>query len=383
LGPLWQAAARKARPTLWAVGRRPTLSLERLRRARVAAQLLHKPRRSNAVEVVRHLLGVQAQLGRAATLALAARTDGLTPEVIERARVEDRDIVVNWAMRGTLHLVAAQDHGWLLPLMLAPRIANSRRRAYALGLKANPDQAVQAVVRMLEREGPLTRQQILERLRRRRLGEINEGVIYHLLFLTTAAGDVCYGPNRGKDRCLVLVRDWLGATEAMERDAALAELAVRYLAAHGPATPEDLAFWSGLGLGDARRGWRAIEERLVEVRTKGTTLWTLRSSPGESPAGVVRLLPNFDEYVLGWMDRGFAVTPDRWKAINRGAGWIHPVVLADGRMVGVWKGKRASESLRLVGAGCGPLSPAGRRRVVAEGAATAAFQGASAEVSFG
>jgi hypothetical protein len=250
-------------------------------------------------------------------------------------------------------------------------------------LEGDPSRAVQAVERMLEREGPLTRREVLERLRRRKLGKVDEAVAYHVLFLTAAAGAVCYGPDRGRDRCFVLVRDWLGEPRALDREAALAELAVRYLASHAPAGPEDLAYWSGLRMGDARRAWRGVEDRVTVVRARGTQLWTLRSAPDEHPVGVVRLLPNFDEYVLGWKDRGFAVTPDRWKAINRGAGWIHPVVLVDGRLVGVWKGMRASGSLRVEVSAFGSLSAAVRRRVVAEAGATAAYEGAAAEVSFG
>src|SRR6266705_2451095 len=102
-------------------------------------------------------------------------------------------------MRGTLHLIPAEDYGWLRPLVLERRISNSHRRLRQLDLQGDPSRAVRAVVRMLEREGPLTRGEILERLRRRRLRAVDEAVAYHVLFLTAAAGGVCYGPSRGKD----------------------------------------------------------------------------------------------------------------------------------------------------------------------------------------
>ncbi len=359
-------------------------SAERLRRARVAAQLLDRPGRSKPVDLVRRLLAVQAQVLSAAGLALAARTEGFTREAVDAARLKDRSIVLTWAMRGTLHLVTAEDYGWLRPLVLEPRIANAHRRLRQLGLTGDqPAKAEQAVERMLGREGPLTRRQILERLRRLGFPTADEAIAYHLVWLSASEGAVCYGPTRGADRCFVLVRDWIGGTKPMDRDAALAELAVRYLTAHGPAAPEDLAFWSGMRMADVRRGWRSIADRLVEVETSGVTLWTLKSAVRQATEGIVRLLPNFDEYLLGWKDRSFAVAPARWKEINRGGGWLYPVVLVDGRAAGTWKGQRAPKSFGVEVRPFGRLSAEVRRQVAAEADSVGAFLGTPAETTFG
>jgi hypothetical protein len=340
--------------------------------------------RSTPAEIVRHLVGVQSQAPSAAALALATRTRGLTREDLRRAREGDRSIVLTWAMRGTLHLLAAEDYGWLLPLATEPRIANSHRRLRQLGLKGEPSRAVRAVKEMLERDGPLTRQEVLERLRRRRFGGVDERVAYHILFLAAAEGGACYGPSKGKDRCFVSVRDWIGEPDRVDRESALSELVVRYLVAHGPATPVDLASWAGIRLSDVRRGWRAVAHRLVEVRGPNEPLWTLRSAPlAGAAAGLVRLLPNFDEYLLGWKDRTFAVAPDRLRAINAGAGWLHPVVLADGRAVGTWKGERDGAGYRVSVTPFGSLSAAVKKRVAEEAGPVGDFLGTPATVAFG
>src|SRR6266545_4105008 len=99
-----------------------TLADDEVRRRRTAAQHLHRPRRRSAVDLVRHLTGIQAQSLPAARLAFPARTEGLTAERVDRARLRDRSIVHTWAMRGTLFLIAAEDFGWLVPLVLEPRI---------------------------------------------------------------------------------------------------------------------------------------------------------------------------------------------------------------------------------------------------------------------
>jgi hypothetical protein len=250
-------------------------------------------------------------------------------------------------MRGTLHLVAAEDYGWLAPLVIEPRVRNAYRRLRQEGISHDiATRAVRHIERMLGREGSLTRPEIAERLRRR--GIRTEGqAIAHLVWLAAAQGVVCYGPDGDGEPGLVLVREWIDRSTPLDRQAALAELATRYLAAHGPAEPEDLSAWSGIRLGDAKRAWGSIRARLAEVQTTVGPRWTIRSRRSEAPRGLVRLLPSFDEYLLGWRDRGFAVTQKDLKRINRGGGWLHPVVVGDGRAVAIWKPHRGTEGLTV------------------------------------
>ena len=229
------------------------LSDDRVRRMRTGAQLLHRPARRSVVELVKHLTGVQAQVLSAAELALRARTKGLTPERIDLARVRDRSIVLTWAMRGTLHLIAAEDYGWLVPLTTEPGLVNAYRRLNQEEVPADqPAKAVRLISRMLEREGPLTRAEIADRLQREGIRVAGQAIA-HLMWLAAAQGVICYGP----DQRFALVADWLGEPKPWERDEALAELAVRYLRSHGPAGPADLAYWSGIRTSDATRARRS------------------------------------------------------------------------------------------------------------------------------
>jgi hypothetical protein len=325
-----------------------TLTDDEVRRRRTAAQHLHRSRRRSAVDLVQHLTGVQAQSLPAARLAFPARTDGITAERVDRARLRDRSIVHTWAMRGTLYLIAAEDFGWLVPLAVEPRIQHAFRRLEQEGVPPDqPATAVRLIERMLGRQGPLTRPEIGERLRSGGIRTQGQALV-HLLWLASAQGVICRGPERGRDQCFVLVRDWIGEPEPMERDAALAELAARFLTAHAPADPADLAAWSGIRAGDARRAWSAIEDRLVEVETDRGALWSLRRSAPEAPPGVIRLIPWWDEYLLGWKDRGLVAPPDRWRKINRdGRGWLNPTILADGVAMGVWNTKPSAKGLHV------------------------------------
>jgi Winged helix DNA-binding domain len=357
------------------------LSDDGLRRVRSASQLLYRPKRSGPAVLVRHLVGVQAQILSAAGLALRVRTEGLTAARVDRARLNDRSIALLWAMRGTLHLVAAEDVGWLTDLTVASNPGSSNRRLREMGV--GPEQTaagVRAIERMLDREGPLTRGEIGERLRRR--GLPTEGqILPHLLWLAAARASVCFGPDRDGQRTHVLVRDWLGAPRRMDRDSAVAELAVRYLRSHAPATPTDLSSWSGVGISDAKRGWRAIEDRLVEVATVRGPMWRLGNREPEAPRGLVRLLPSFDEYLLGWRDRSPVARPDHWRKIHPGAGWYHPAALVDGRGVGTWKADLRPDVTRIEVRPFTRLSPAVRSGLQAEAEALGGYLRVSTDLT--
>jgi winged helix DNA-binding protein len=336
------------------------------------------------VDLVRHLTGVQAQILSAAGLALRARTESMTAARIDRARLRDRSIVCTWAMRGTLHLIAAEDLGWLPPLVLDRQLDQSRRRLRQLGMTGDdPDRAVGAIARILHRDGPLTRAELADRLQQRGFRMKEWPISYHLILLASAGGGICPGPDRGRERSFVPVRDWIGEPRTLERDAALAELAVRYLAGHGPAEPADLAFWSGIRMADAKRAWQAVDDRLIEVRAgPGRPLWTLKRRKADVPGGVVRLLPSFDEYLLGWKDRAFVAARDRWRKINPGAGWYHPAVLIDGRGAGTWKAEKRSDVVSIHVEPFSRVNPAGRKDLAQEADDLGRFLGANSELAF-
>ena len=298
-----------------------------------------------------------------AELGLHGRSEGLTRARIDRARLRDRSIVRTWAMRGTLHLIASDDHGWLVPLLTEPGIANARRRLAQEGVSASQaDRAIPLIGRMLTDHGPLTRREIAERLARRRI-PVEGQAIAHLVWMAAATGAIVYGPDRDGDNCFVETRDWLGdPPPPRDRDGALRELAIRYLRAHGPAGPQDLAAWSGLGARDAKRAWSSIADRVVPFPGRAEEAWTLRRARIAEPADVVRLLPAFDEFLLGWRDRTFALAPKLARSVNRGGGIIRPVLIVDGRVEATWRSVDQRPQLEPFE----PLTPSTRRRVAAE-----------------
>jgi hypothetical protein len=171
----------------------------------------------------------------------------------------------------------------------------------------------------------------------------------HLALTAVVSGIACLGPDKGKQTCLVRRQDWLPMPPAFDRDSALAELALRYLSGFGPATDRDFAYWSGLPLRDVRAGLESISGELEQVRIGDGDALALRGSLPRLPAkGQLRMLGNFDTYLLGWKDRGFSVSGEHAQHVKEGGGgWIRPVIVEDGIVVGGWRSKRANGRLEV------------------------------------
>jgi hypothetical protein len=300
--------------------------------ARLTAQALAGAPLTSPEAVAERLLAVQGQDPRGARLAVRARTAGLTAADVDRALGEDRTLLVTWLNRGTLHLVRREDYPWLQALTTPPlRTANATRLRQTGVSARQAEKGVATIERALAAEGPLTRPQLKERLEAARVPTAGQALV-HVLFAAALAGLTVRGPVVGKEQAYVLVRDWLGAQPKVDRGRALAELARRYLAGHGPAGDRDLARWAGLPLRDARAGLEAIAGEL-EQRPDG--LVDLAGRPPPEPLPPPRLLGAFDPLLLGWSSREEVVGPHKLLVTINGI--FRPFALVGGRAVGTWR----------------------------------------------
>jgi hypothetical protein len=315
------------------------------------AQLLHPSTAAKTAHEAVERAIIQAQDARAARLGIRARSTGLTEGGVERERLEDRSFVRAWAMRGTIHLISSEDYPWIRDLVAPPLIPPSQKRMAQEGMTPAMAERARPIVRKLLQGGPATRAEMREALARRRIRPKGRQALVHLLFLMTYEGEIVTGPYVGTKETMVLARDWLGRRKPRSPKDPAAELARRYLLGYGPATIEDFRWWSGLRAADARSGWAALGDELVE---EGTGLWRLRSqgAPAGRPAPV-RLLPMWDHYFLGYRDRTHVGPPEVVGGVGAG-GVFNPLVVADGRAVATWKLNR-----RGGGYGVG-LEPLGR-----------------------
>jgi DNA glycosylase AlkZ-like len=366
-----------------------SLSNSQVRLLRLRSQRL-LPQSSNGVssvtQIVKELCGIQAQELPSAALAVRVRSAALLAADVEQARVQERSIVRTWGMRGTLHLLATEDLGWLLPLLSPVFIAGDRRRRAELGLDEDTCARGMRVLRaMLANHGHLTRAEIVEQLASHDI-HLEGQARSHFLSRAALEGIICFGPNRGTEPTYVLLSDWLDQKDIelpiqpcnaatrylrvaglkgehpLSEDAAYAKLSLRYLHAYGPATPEDQAAWSGMSLSKTRAAWQYLADQLLEVNIAGSPAWMLKTQSAwleELPpfAPVVRLLPRYDVYLLGYQNRDLMVPRQYAKRINAGGGIVHPALLVDGQVVGTWKSQRVKDHLDVRIEPFGALAP--------------------------
>jgi Winged helix DNA-binding domain len=322
----------------------------RLARLRAATQLIHRPRSAkDPAAIARAIGGAQAQDVYAGPLQFRSRSQSVTAEDVKRARTEERSLLRTWVMRMTIHLIPTEDAGWWLPLF-EPIIERwSRTRLAQLGMpQAHQDKALRVAARALADEGPLTRSEVRERIEAAGV-ELNSQTGMHIVLVAVVAGIASLGPDRGKTTCLVRREDWLGKPPPFDRGKALAELARVYVRAFAPATDRDFAYWSGLPLRDIRVGLASIAPEIEEVRVGGETMLAPRGGLPRVPrTGQVRMLGNFDTYLLGWKDRRFSVADEHSLHVKEGGGgWIRPVIVEDGIVLGGWRSRRQGDRLEI------------------------------------
>lgn len=358
---------------------RPQVAAFRLGRHHLAKRA---PRES-LVAVVRDMCGVQAQVMAAAQVALWARVERLTTEDIEQALWQERTLVKTWSMRGTVHLLPAQDlpvHVGALKRALVGEVWRwiARHRVSAQEAQAMTEAVLEALA-----GGPLTRRELSEKVVTI-LGPQAKQWIEHswggLVKQACLEGRVSYGPNRRQEITFVRRNRWLPALNELPIEEAQAALLRRYLRSYGPAAPRDLAAWTGMNIGDVMPIWSRLRDELAEVNVEGKVGWILREDLDLLQEGTiddqhVRLLPSFDSYMLGHHDKSHLVDEAHYKLVYRKAGWLSPVVLVAGRVAGIWSYEYRGKRLLLRVQPFDGLSPAVRNGIEAEAADLGRFLG--------
>lgn len=317
--------------------------------------LLEPTTPANMLDVVERLGGAHAQMMSAAELSLAARIHDLSPTAVQTALWEDRTLVKSWFMRGTLHLVTARSFPTYVGALRTFKHYQSGSWLKYFGLKlAEMDDLLVAMQAVLHDSG-LTREQladaIADKLNKPHLREKMLGGWGSMLKPASFRGDLCYGPNAGKHITFVRPSAWMGEWQPVESEAAFAEAVRWFLNAYAPAQAANFARYIGMYVTPGKKVFHALDDELETVNIEGYEAHILASTrsaieSAQMPDCSVRLLPHFDPYtVVLAPQHEFLMPPEHKKRVYRNQGWISPVVLVNGRMVGVWEQKKKSKRI--------------------------------------
>lgn len=257
---------------------------------------------------------------------------------VEQA-IADRQIVRTWPMRGTLHLVAAEDVRWMQALLTPRIIASSVGHRKKLGIDDAKLQRAETIIRSELSGGKrMTRAELFQALEAGGVSTDSQRGAHLLNYYFSHIGLLCLGPNIGKKPAFVLLDEWLPATEPIPREQALGKLAERYFTSHGPATLKDFAGWAYLPMADARRGIELAKEKLVQETINDTIYWSGVGASQQTSTPTAFLLPGFDEFILGYKDRSAMIAPEHAnKIVPGGNGMFLATIVINGRVVGTWK----------------------------------------------
>ena len=342
--------------------RRPiVLDPARVHAWRIERQLLGRTKATSPVEVAQALVGVQAQVTSSAALAIALRSKpgrGKAPATDATMKaLRERRVVRSWAMRGTLHLFAADD----IPTIAAALGGkdNWRRPAWLrwFGVtELEMDALIDVIGEILDDGRPRTRAELAEEVTDR------VGPKQGMLLLGSwgsalkVASDRHYLVQSSEDETgtrFVRASRWLRTWRVETEAEALAKLVPRYLAAYGPSTFREVLRWWGVTLVATMKPiFAALGDALTEVEVHGVRAFVRTEDLGaiESTTprrGAVQLVGGFDPFIVGAGLRDQLLPPAHLKRVSRTAGWISPVVLVDGRAAGVWDAKRTASGLAI------------------------------------
>jgi winged helix DNA-binding protein len=328
----------------------------------VRSHLVERASADRLVEVVRHVCGIHAQVMGSTELQLVARVDGITQADVREALWERRELVKMWTLRWTLHIHAADE----IRLWTAARRAVVGAADHANDGLENVDEIVAAIGDAL-RGRQLTREELADavvgRVKTAPRERLASGWGYYLGD-AAIAGQLCFGPPQGQKVTFVHPDDWLGrGRPTWEPEVAVREVARRYAAAYGPVTHREFRQWLG-----------SRERSFVDLDFP-------KPKDAAATSQSVRLLPEYDVYVMGYRDRDAFVPPavrEQIKAHGKGryegpAGT--PFLLVDGVCAGIWRRRRTAKRIELAVEPARTLTRAERAGVDAEADRIGAFLG--------
>lgn len=331
-----------------------TFTAAQAARLRVQCQSLVGDGHATILDAAEHMLAMQGQDFPAVQWALGVRVPGSTQQDVVDAFASGK-LVRGWPMRGTLHALPADMLPWFLELTTEGVLGGVQRRWDFLEIdEAWLEKVRDAVIPMLRDGGRMTRKELTAALTDAGF-EITGSRGYHAIWYLSQTGTLVWGPmDDAGEHLLVLSDEWMPKPRKFDRDAALGEIARRYVNARGPVSRKDFAWWIGLTQGDAKAGIAAAGDALVEVTVDGDPMYMSAAAldthdPGSRTASAsVLSLTGFDEHLLGYQTRDIQLPPDHANLIVPGNnGVFRSTIVVGGITVGTWKRTKRAKRIDI------------------------------------
>ncbi len=305
---------------------------------RLLNQQLICPQLTTPYEVVSWMGGMQAQEYRMMRWAVGMRTKRPSARAFEKAYNEGRIVRVH-LFRTTWQLVAGEDLGWMLELCRDNALRGMAGWMHANGvdIPLAEQESIQLIFQdYLSKSRIAQKADFALALEDRGITMDGHRLSYHIR-LAEYSGLLCSGDLFPLKHSYALSADKLPQTPRITKEEALAKLARTYFRSRCPATLEDFVWWSGLNIGDCKKGINAIRSELIEERWKGLSFLCHQDSRTRGfRSGTITLLPSYDEYLIGYKSRHVAVHPDHMHRAHSGNGIFWPVILQNGEVMGNW-----------------------------------------------
>lgn len=329
------------------------ISLLRLQHQQILQPTFHKP-----AEVLSWLGAIQGQDYIGAKWSIGLRTEKTTDEEIEDALI-NKEILRTWLMRGTLHMVAARDIRWMLPLFATRIISGNARRYKELELDTETLlKSNDILTQALWVKKQLNRKELLMCLEQNKISTKGQRAAY-MLQRACYDGLICQINTIKNIPNYILLDEITSETTKLSREEAIAALVHRYFKSRGPATLQDFVWWSGLTVLDAKAGLEAVKNSLTEETIEGKAYWfSAENSKITKGKSIIHLLPGFDEFLLGYKDRIASLEQKysvKWCPGNNGM--FFPFLVVNGRVSGIWKRTLKKDSI-VIDINCFEPNPA-------------------------
>jgi hypothetical protein len=306
----------------------------------ISACRLHQQQITNKTfatpqSLVGYMGAIQAQDYPMSKWAIGLRVSESTDTEIEAA-LDSGQLVRTHVLRPTWHIVSGQDVRWMLAI--SKKQIKSAMSSYdkTLGIDAATYHKTNYLIIKALEDKCLTRAEVMNEIEKGGIAT-NSSRAVHFMMNAEIEGIVCNGVMRGKEQTYALMDEKVPKGLVFSHEEAVSELAKRYFTSHAPATIQDFNWWSGLGMGDCRKGLESIKSQLQSFDMDGKTYFIPKDLADIPFKESIFFLPSFDEYCVSYKNRD-AVFNAAWQsnAITSN-GIFKPIIVVNGQVVGIWK----------------------------------------------